>query len=163
MSNDLQKTFESEIEQTHAEFISVGHLTGGNLIHLANLSRKIGITLREWCESENKQGSFSNLDAAKTFVNRANAMPEEAKTLADVRKFFQSDMVTAGLLELPQRTGPQTANRITPLTFFSTTLGTVKEKFFKWAEDEPLESWTPDRKFMVKSELKWAAELYAKL
>ena len=178
MTTELTKTFETEIAESYKKYIDAGTNAGLNLVAAANLCRQIGLDIQEWVESENKQGSFSSfdrffiahkksfpftIDAAKTFISRANAMPDPAKTLHDVRKYFQTDMVTVGLIEVPHREEQQSASQKSPFIVITTKLMDAKEKIDEWLKVEPIESWPWERKKSVKAQLSWAVELNSKL
>lgn len=167
MNTELQNTFSNRVTKlfnglkdarTHLEI---------ELVNYANTKREIGILLKEWCNRE--QITFSwyeqhqhelgfTYEEAKKFISIANAMPDKAETLHDVRRVVQMEFIL-----IAERTAQHSVTSKGPLSEFVHYIHEAKFRLSKWMADEPVEDWAEDRKEHVRSEIAWAVELNERL
>lgn len=134
-------------------------------IKAANLAREIGIDLqalfsRETIDRESfaklKQGALPfDFEAAQKYVAIARAMPQPAKTLAEVSKWIQPILAANGNLELPSRTENQMAIQTPLIEKFFLQLTLLTKPFKKLEQGLPVEEWSQKQVEMGLAETAW--------
>lgn len=156
------------------EFRTLKISTSEQLLKMLKLGREIGIGFKEWRGHEQMKFEFwasfardnlskltevTTIEDAERFIRIANRYPDDIEHFDGIAATVQMLLVDTPA----QRTEPQRASPVTPLTHFMNTIGTARERFEKWIEDEPLDAWPESRIELLRPELKWAHDLYEKL
>lgn len=134
-------------------------------VEAANLAREIGIDLqaffsRETIDHESfakiKQGALPfDFSAAQKYVAIARAMPQPAKTLAEVSKWIQPILAANGNLELPSRTENQIAIQTPLIEKFFLQLTLLTKPFKKLEQGLPVEEWSQKQVEIGLAETAW--------
>lgn len=148
----------------------------GSAIISANLTREIGMELREWLgrdqmRFEEFEGFFRshkadlpewfNAASARRFIAAYEAHPEPitdfrtAKIVMDQQTFF-----SVGLLEEPKRSGPQTASGRTAMEIFVLVAGKEREALKKLEDEIPRADWDESIWETIAIATKETAELH---
>ena len=148
----------------------------GGYVKLANIGRRIGIMLQALCKHDQISFAFfqafdgqlpkgMDYNAAKKCVKLANAMPDEAKTVDDIRKAAQLCFEITGITDEPKRLEQQISREVSPVVFFNTVFSDIRvkvyEKIASW------NSWDDMTRESVKTEIaraeKWISDIKARL
>ena len=166
-NTNLEQTFEARVRELYALHQAEHASLERRLVRHANTKREIGILLREWSNHESASFQFfeAHKDAipfgfedGKGFVAVAKTVPKAATNLTGLRRIIQDSFFGA-----IKRMRKHQAVARPPLVEFIKGLHASELRLQSWAQDEPVERWSDDRKATVAAELDWAIELHGRV
>ena len=167
------ETFPKEIGGRVIAFQKQCHDAAEDQIKLTNLAREIGLLVKEWAGGQITFGFFQehkdalpkqvSFEMLKTFSSIATKLPDVVSKLDDARRVWQMEFQAAGLLQISERQAQQTASQRTKFMFLVNCIGRLRMVIVEWLRDDPLDTWSADRKKNVKEQLKPLVEFFEKL
>lgn len=135
----------------------------------ANLCREIGLHFQTACNHQHinlefwknndceRQTGFTFIEA-NGFIALSKKMPNKVKTIQEAAPLMQMILITAGLLEFPQRDEQQNSVSVGPFQKFLKEITIVRQDYGKAERQLPMNEWG---KLMLQSfltEIQWIIE-----
>jgi hypothetical protein len=144
-------------------------------VALTNEARHIGRLVQAWCAHEQLTLGFFEarrqslppavtFEMLKTFASIASRLGNKpAAVIADCRRSWQQEFQAVGLLQIPERSGPQVRHVVSPFVEFVNHLGATRGVLARWNRDEPFQNWSAETREAVRGQLRPLVDFYEAL